>query len=374
MYDAKHVIIFDDVECSCLESALASVNRKRKINLHRGKCMEDEKPGWFEYTSESGGSLDAEPSGLPLHNPSDGLALLLSTSGTTSRPKGVPLQHGSIIQNGRLIASSLGLLETDICYNIMPLFHIGGISSSILGSMTSGGAICCDNETYEPENMVDALALSDPQPTWYTAVPSIHNTTVSFIKNNAGSMKLDFYGVDKEGIWKEGHSLRFIRSGAAALLSPDAKALASVYGDIPVYPTYSMSEQMPITQPPNGKLDMIFDKEGSVGVPISASLAIVDNSNFNVLPYGEIGEIAICGSTVMTNYLNNPEADEKAFFKLVLPTGDSGRFTSRRFFLTGDTGLIDNEGFLTLKGRNKELIKKSGEQVSLCPSRIFELM
>lgn len=93
--------------------------------------------------------------------------------------------------------------------------------------------------------MIDALAISKPQPTWYSSVPTIHNATVAFMKDHAkDDSKFASYGISKEGIWEQGHSLRQIRSGAAALLGPDGEALSKAYGGVPIYPTYSMSEQV----------------------------------------------------------------------------------------------------------------------------------
>jgi len=208
--------------------------------------------------------------------------------------------------------------------------------------------------------MVEALALSNPQPTWYSSVPTIHNATVGFLKNIASSNEeYNRLGVGTDGIWANGHSLRMIRSGAAALLGPDGEALAAAFGGVPVYSTYSMSEQMPISQPPAGKDDSFFSKPGTVGVPVAASTAIVSKGNLRPQPPGVEGEIAISGPTVMKNYLANPEADQKSFFYLSIP--ESKR---QRYFLTGDIGVIDSDGFLSLKGRAKELIKKGGEQVS----------
>jgi len=373
LYDAKHLIVFNNIDCPGVESASKKLSKNGKISIHIANVHDSGKPGWFNYSVSEIQTLNPTllSSGLPLRNPSRGIALLLATSGTTSKPKAVPLLHGSILRNGHIIAKSLGLKESDICYNIMPLFHIGGISSSILSTLTSGGAICCDDKAFDPEGVVDALALSNPQPTWYSAAPIIHNLTVSFIKSNAYSAKLMSHGINKDGVWNKGHSLRFIRSGAAALLQSDAAALATTYGNISVYLTYSMSEQMPISQPPNSKYDKISHKEGSVGVPIAASLAIVNISNLRVNPYGKEGEVAISGPTVMANYFCNLDADRKAYFELTLPIGSSSKFAHNRFFLTGDIGLLERDGCLTLKGRNKELIKKDGEQVS--PFEIEEI-
>ncbi len=360
-YDAKHLIIFDGIECPGIASAQSQLVTAGKLMLHRAKIRDDDNvPGMFDFVSDSQLESSWVPSTEPLKNPSNGVGLLLSTSGTTSRPKGVPILHGALVHNGQIIASSLGLDDTDVCYSIMPLFHIGGIAASIMCTIAAGGAVCGDGEAYNPEKMVEAIAMSEPQPTWYSAVPTIHNSTVSFIKTvSETSNSLETYGI-KQGIWKGGHSLRFIRSGAAALLGPDADLLSKTYGGIPVYPTYSMSEQMPISQPPEGKNDMISDKPGSVGVPVAATVAIVSTKNLKILPYGEEGEIAISGVTVIEHYLNNKEADSKAFFVLTPAVGHNSPYAHGRYFLTGDIGVLDEGGYLTLKGRNKEMIKKGG--------------
>lgn len=119
---------------------------------------------------------------------------------------------------------------------------------------------------------------------------------------------------------------------------------------------------MPISQPPAGKGDTIFTKPGSVGCPVAASVAIVSRTDYRPQPYGMEGEIAICGEMVMDRYLENPAADAKSYF--LLTNGRNTPLKSCRYFLTGDVGVIDSEGFLSLKGRAKELIKKGGEQVS----------
>ena len=165
----------------------------------------------------------------------------------TSLPchRGVPLNHGALVINGAIISESMQLTSADVCYSVMPLFHIGGLSASVLCTLVSEGQLCCDDQPFDPSRMVDALAISNPQPTWYSSVPTIHNATVSFLKDHAkDDAKFSEYGIGKDGVWKKGHSLRQIRSGAAALLGPDGEALSKAYGGVPIYPTYSMSEQV----------------------------------------------------------------------------------------------------------------------------------
>ena len=361
-FKANHLLLFDGVDCPGVEKAFETYAANGKAKIHRATIVSGGRPGMFEFTRAK------EIEGRPLANPVNGTCLLLRTSGTTARPKGVPLQQGALVTNGAILAASMGLQESDVCYSCMPLFHIGGISASILCTLASGGSVSCDSELFDPSRMVDALGISRPQPTWYSSVPTIHNATVTFLKDLASSdPKYTAYGINSEGIWSEGHSLRMIRSGAAALLGPDGDSLAAAYGGVPIYPTYSMSEQMPISQPPAGKTDTFTAKKGSVGVPVAASTAIVSRGRLRLQPRGVEGEIAISGPTVLENYLDNPAADSKAYFYLTLPmdgSADDQMVENDRYFLTGDIGTIDDEGFLTLKGRAKELIKKGGEQVS----------
>ena len=123
---------------------------------------------------------------------------------------------------------------------------------------------------------------------------------------------------------------------------------------------------MPIAQPTAGKRDMITDKPRSVGVPVAASLAVVSRSRYRPQPFGTEGEIAISGPTVMKSYLDNPDANNHSFFYLTLADdGNHDRILDNcRYFLTGDVGVLDRDGYLSLKGRAKEMIKKGGEQVS----------
>lgn len=202
------------------------------------------------------------------------VALLLRTSGTTSTPKGVPLRQGQLIRNGLLLAGTLQLTKHDVALNVMPLFHIGGLSASILATLAVGGQVTCMS-AFEPSHFFAALAGNSyggskatqdgPRPTWYSAVPTIHVAVLNYLHAATIDHSNEVGKASKSGI--PTNNLRFIRSGAAALSPQDAQDLSQAFGGLPIWSTYSMSEQMPISQPPafmNPKVHM-FDKEGSVG-------------------------------------------------------------------------------------------------------------
>lgn len=238
----KHLILFEGVDCPGVVAAFKKHNRRRRVRgvLHTAKVLESQ-PGFFEFTSDQ---VEDFESLSVLSTPKDSPCLLLRTSGTTARPKVVSLRQDALVTNGAVLAAGLQLTEDDVCYSVMPLFHIGGLSASVLCTLVSGGRVCCDDMPYDAGRMVAALAVSKPQPTWYSAVPTIHNATVAFLKDHAHlDPQYAKYGV-QGGVWEKGHGLRLIRSGAAALLAPDAAALSAAYGGVPICPTYSMSEQV----------------------------------------------------------------------------------------------------------------------------------
>ncbi|RZG99888.1 AMP-dependent synthetase [Acinetobacter pittii] len=345
-----HIVIFENVNAKSVITACEKYCAELSKQLHYVQILGNEAPGLFRFKN----SLKDFESLPPLLSSAENDCLLLRTSGTTSTPKIVPLKQKDLVLNSTILANSIGINEFDITYSVMPLDHIGGISASILASLSVGAAITCDG-LYNPQLMVEALKESSPQPTWYSSVPTIHVATLQYLKQNNEKY------LNEDGIWTE-HNLRLIRSGAAALREEDRIALMRTY-DCPVLPTYSMSELMPISQPI--QTEMSWDiQEGSVGVPLIASLIIVNSETLLPQPYGVTGEIAISGDTVFSGYKDNLEANQNSRFLMKLPNA----IKEQVWFLTGDLGQIDNLGNLTLKGRSKELIKRGGEQIS--PSEI----
>ena len=256
------------------------------------------------------------------------IALVLHTSGTTARPKIVPLSQANICASARHIGATLALSPADACLNIMPLFHIHGLIAAVLSSLGAGGAVICTPG-------FDALRffrlLDEERPSWYTAVPTMHQTILTRADRNAEII--------------ERAKLRFIRSSSASLPGPVMEQLEAVFG-CPLVESYGMTEashQMasnPLAGP---------RKPGSVGRAAGPEVAIIDDDG-TILPQGEIGEVAIRGPNVTAGYEANPDANAKAF--------------TNGWFRTGDQGAFDAEGYLTLTGRLKELINRGGEKVS----------
>lgn len=262
--------------------------------------------------------------------PSD-VALFLHTSGTTSRPKGVPLTQLNLAASVNNIRSVYRLTETDSTVIVLPLFHVHGLLAGLLSSLASGAAV-----TLPTSGRFSASTFwSDMRAaaaTWYTAVPTIHQII------------LDRHSTRPESSYPK---LRFIRSCSASLAPVILSRLEDVFG-APVLEAYAMTEASHLMSsnplPEDGP-----HKPGSVGRPAGQEMAVLDDEGVQQLP-SVPGEVCIRGPNVTTGYKNNPEANKSAF-----------KFG---WFHTGDVGFMDSDGFLHLVGRIKELINRGGEKIS----------
>jgi acyl-CoA synthetase (AMP-forming)/AMP-acid ligase II len=259
----------------------------------------------------------------------DDVALLLHTSGTTSRPKLVPLTQRNITASARNIRDTLALTSDDVCLNIMPLFHIHGLIGGVLSSLAAGAYVCCTPGSH-PVKFFGWL--DEVKPTWYTAAPSLHRAIVARAARHAESVTRS--------------RLRLIRSSSAALRPEQMAALERTFR-VPVLQSYGMTEAS--HQVASNPLPPAARKPGSVGRPAGPEVAVVDEAG-NILPPGSMGEVVIRGANVTTGYEANPEANAAAF--------------AHGWFRTGDQGRFDEDGYLWLTGRFKELINRGGEKVS----------
>ncbi len=257
------------------------------------------------------------------------VALVLHTSGTTSRPKIVPLRQINVTASAIHIGAALELTPDDVCLNIMPLFHIHGLIAATLASLAAGGAVSCAPGF----NAFKFFAQFDEvRPTWYTAVPTMHQALLGLAARN-------------QEIIARGR-LRLIRSSSASLPPQVMTELEEAF-HVPVIESYGMTEashQMAANPlPPRARYP------GSVGIAAGPEIAIMSEAGA-LLPIGELGEIVIRGRNVTAGYENNPEANEKGF--------------TDGWFRTGDEGYLDGQGYLRLTGRLKEMINCGGEKVS----------
>jgi acyl-CoA synthetase (AMP-forming)/AMP-acid ligase II len=256
------------------------------------------------------------------------IALILHTSGTTSRPKIVPLTHANVWTSARNIAETLELSANDRALNVMPLFHIHGLIAGLAAPLSRGGSVFC---TPGFNALKFFAVMEEARPTWYTAVPTMHQAILTRASRHK---KI----IDR-------HRLRFVRSSSSSLPPQVIGELEAVF-QAPVIESYGMTEaahQM-ASNPLRG-----VRKPGSVGLPAGPQIAAIDDTGRFVDP-GVAGEIVIRGDNVMAGYENNGRANAEAFVN--------------GWFRTGDQGVIDEEGYLTLTGRLKEIINRGGEKVS----------
>ncbi len=266
------------------------------------------------------------------------IALVLHTSGTTSKPKIVPLSHRNIFFSVLNIADTYALTSSDRCLNMMPLFHIHGLIGALSSSLLVGASVICA-PAFIPDQVMDWL--SDLTPTWYTAVPTIHQAIL--------------YQAQREPEKAKETHLRFIRSCSSSLPPKVGKDLETIFG-VPVLEAYGMTEaahQMASNPLPPG-----IHKFGSVGLPTGTTDITIQDEHGNILPKNSFGEICIRGENVMAGYENNPTANATSF--------------SGGWLRTGDRGVIEDDGYLFIHGRLKELINRGGEKIS--PREIDEIL
>ncbi len=273
-------------------------------------------------------SPDSEPA-TPARPTSDEVALVLHTSGTTSRPKIVPLRQRNLAQSAAGIAASLSLDANDRSLQVMPLFHIHGLLAGLLAPLSAGGAVACTEgfDAFRFFAQLEAL-----RPSYYTAVPTMHQMVLSRSARHRDAARAA--------------GLRFVRSSSASLPTPVLTDLEGLFG-APVIEAYGMTEAT--HQMCANPLPPAVAKPRSVGVPTGIELAVLDDRNRPRSP-GERGEVSIKGATVIDGYENNPDANAAAF--------------TDGWFRTGDEGYLDDDGYLFLTGRLKEQINRGGEKVS----------
>ncbi|HVN04064.1 MAG TPA: acyl--CoA ligase [Bryobacteraceae bacterium] len=262
----------------------------------------------------------------------DDVALVLHTSGSTGHPKRVPLLHRNLAASTQTIAETYALGPDDVSLCLMPLFHVHGLMASTMATLLTGGAVVVPVR-FNP--LAFWRMVRDYGVTWYSAVPTIHQLIL--MRKGGGESKL-----------------RFVRSCSAAL-SPDLMRRMEEYFAVPVLEAYGMTEAS--HQMASNPLPPAARKPGAVGRGTGVRISIRDERGHE-LPNGKAGEVCIAGPGVIREYENSPEATAKSFL------GD--------WFRTGDQGILDDDGYLRLTGRLKELIIRAGENIA--PREIDEIL
>jgi len=301
----------------------AAVRAARKYNAAVAECYYNGHEVVLDVKDT--GKLAGKSARTESAHPDD-VALVLHTSGTTGRPKAVPLTHRNLLRTMKNIQETYQLTSKDRTMLVMPLFHVHGLLAGFLAPLASGGSVIVPPKFSASQFWKD---FQEHKANWYTAVPTIHQI---LLRSPLPSPK---------------PNIRFIRSCSSPLSPKTFHELERALG-APVLEAYAMTEaahQMTSNPLPPSKR-----KPGSVGIGQGVEVKILDDAG-NEVAQGKEAEICIRGENVTKGYLNNPSANKSSF-------------TKDGFFRTGDQGKLDADGYVIITGRIKELINKGGEKIS----------
>jgi acyl-CoA synthetase (AMP-forming)/AMP-acid ligase II len=306
---ARAVIVPAQGDC-----AARDVARTRGITVLEASILE--APGAWTLTLDGRAGAAEVPARIV---DAGAVALVLHTSGTTARPKMIPLSHANLCASAGAIQATLRLDGDDRCLNVMPLFHIHGLVGALLASLAAGGSVVC-TPGFSPVQFFGWL--EEFRPTWYTAVPTMHHEVLA-----RAAVNRDVIARCRP---------RFIRSCSAPLPAEVRAGLERAF-EVPVIEAYGMTEAS--HQIASNPLPPQARKPGSVGRPTECEVAILTEDG-RPLPPGEPGEIAIRGA------------------------GVTAARAGAAWLRTGDVGFMDTDGYLFISGRLKEIINRGGEKIS----------
>lgn len=279
--------------------------------------------GFFDIAAEAkSGRSDAT---LPV---ADDLAVLMKTSGTTSKQKTVPRTHTNQVAQLIRFSEALGITPSDLCLNLMPVYHTTGIGSEFLAPIISGASVVfvdLNPATFESD-------VKNHQPTWFNLVPSMHQAVLARFEG-------------RSGVFKDS-SMKFTRSSSAKMPQTLRQRIEETYG-VPLVESYGTTETGSITFTRISEGDF---KQGSVGRPAHDGVVIMDADGIAVPP-GVVGEVCVNGPTVMTGYENDAETNAEVF--------------RNGYYRTGDEAHVDEDGFIFVAGRLRETVNRGGEKFSL---------
>ncbi len=263
---------------------------------------------------------------MPRTTELDDLALMIYTGGTTGRPKGVMLDHANLVAMAAMVVNWLEMTAADRCLLVLPLFHVNGIMVSTVSPLVAGGSTVIAPR-FDPSTFWDLVERV--RPTFFSAVPTIYAMLT---------------GLPAE-VQPDTSSLRYVICGAAPMPAAAIGEFEDRYG-VPILEGYGQSEGTVATtvNPLHG-----VHKPGTVGLPLTGQEIRIVGKDDESLALGEVGEVAVRGPNVMRGYLGKPEATAEALRGGWLHTGDVGR--------------IDEDGYLVLVDRLKDMIIRGGENI-----------
>lgn len=274
----------------------------------------------------------------------DSPAQILFSSGSEGTPKGIVLSHKNLMGNIKQISDVLNTQENDVMVASLPLFHSFGLTVNSLLPMVEGLPALCQPDPTDVLNIAKNIAR-------YKA--TILCGTATFLRLYTRNRRVQPLMLD---------SLRVIVAGAEKL-SSDVRDAFELKFKKTIYEGYGATETTPVASvnvpdaiDPITWKEQVGQKPGSVGLPLPGTcFRIVDPQTYTPLALGEDGLILISGGQVMTGYLNDEEKTRKAIIEL----------EGRRWYITGDKGHLDQDGFLTIVDRYSRFAKIGGEMVSL---------
>ncbi|MEW2291123.1 malonyl-CoA synthase [Streptomyces sp. NPDC006743] len=265
----------------------------------------------------------------------DDPAAILYTSGTTGRSKGAVLTHGNLASNCRALLEAWRFTDQDRLIHALPIFHVHGLFVAANMTLTAGACMY-----YLPKFDVDTVVDLLPRATVLMGVPTFYTRLLKSDRLTPEACA----------------SMRLFVSGSAPLLASDHQAFEARTGHA-ILERYGMTETgMNTTNPYEGGPR----KPGTVGKPLPGTeIRVVDGETGRTLPDGEVGSVEVRGPNVFSGYWQLPEKT-------------AAEFRADGFFITGDLGRIDEDGYLCIVGRGKDLVISGG--YNIYPKEIEELL
>ncbi|EPZ32491.1 o-succinylbenzoate-CoA ligase [Rozella allomycis CSF55] len=270
----------------------------------------------------------------------ENVVLILHTSGSTGKPKSVPIKYRNLLHSVRSICHFYSLSPIDATVVVMPLFHVHGLIGVAMTTLTSGGSLVLPGG-FSATKFLDLFKTY--KCTWFSAVPTIHSILMTLP---------EYQGILHGQTKRNFGCLRFVRSCSSPLSKSLYEQMIKVY-DVPVLQAYAMTEashQMCSNT-------LINTRVGSVGLSTSVDFRILTNNQLHNEPHVQ-GEICISGPSVIDGYLMNEKANRELFIN--------------GFFRTGDVGYLDQDKYIYLTGRLKEIINRGGEKIA--PQEIDDVL